>query len=84
MGQTKMKNLLIQDYDFWEQAGQVCFGFLIMFSQSSLADCNALFEGDLIFLPDIDWVAISLHSSNMSEEVSHYQFSFEKPSVYKL
>lgn len=49
-----MKNLLIQVDDFWEQGGQVCFGFLIMFSQASLADCNALFAGDLIFLPGID------------------------------
>lgn len=54
MGQTKMKNLLMQGYDFWEQPGQVYFGFLIMFSQASLADCNALFVSDLIFLPGID------------------------------
>lgn len=44
----------MQGYDFWKQAGQVYFGFLTMFTQASLADCNALFAGDLIFFPGID------------------------------
>lgn len=42
----------------------VGFDFLITFGKASLADCNALFAGDLLLFPGIDCVAISLHLSN--------------------